>query len=106
MTATGDTLVATDNIIVIATALSTTAAMIDFVDGVTMTTAAIASASFVVAWGDGSDTYVTLVDAIGAGSATAVTLASGGHTITVSTLAVLQGVTPGALVAANFDFIT
>lgn len=106
MTATGDTLVATDNIIVIATALSTTAGMLDFLDGVTMTTAAIASATFVVAWGDGSDTYVTLVDAIGGGSAGAVTLASGGHTLSASTLAVLQGVTPGALVAANFDFIT
>ncbi len=105
MTATGDTLVATDNVIVIATAMSTTAGMLDFLDGVTMTTAAQGSATYVVAWTDGTDTYVSLVDAIGAGSAGATTLASGGHTLSTTTLAVLQGVTPGSLVAANFDFV-
>jgi len=105
MTATGDTLVATDNVILIATAQANTAAMLTFLDGVTLTTAAIASAEFVVAWTDGTDTYVTVVDAIGDGSAGATTLASGGHTLSANTLAVLAGVTPGSLVAANFDFV-
>jgi len=98
-------LVATDNIFVIGTAMASTAAMLDFFDGLALTTAAQASSTFVVAWMNGSDTYVTLVDAIGAGSAAATTLASGGHTLSTTTLAVLQGVSAGALAAANFDFI-
>jgi hypothetical protein len=78
--------------------------MLDFLDGITLTTAAIATASFVVAWTDGADSYITLVDASDAGSATATTLASAGHTWSTQTLAAISGITPGALVAANFDF--
>jgi len=57
-----------------------------------------ANGNLVVVWFDGSDTQVSLVSL--AAGASAVATAS-----TVTTLATLQGVTPGALVAANFDFI-
>lgn len=103
---TGTTLAAADNVIVIATAFANTAAMQTFLStGIALASAAIATATFVVAWTDGSDTYVSLVGATGAGSAGATTLASGGHTLSTTTLAVLQGVTPGALAAVNFDFV-
>ena len=102
---TATALDALDNIIVIGTALASTAAMLDFIDGVSLATAAQASSSFVIAWGDGTNTYVSVVDALDTGSAAATTLASAGHTLTVSTLVQISGVTPGALVAANFDFI-
>lgn len=106
VTATGVTLAATDNVIVIGTAFSTTAAMQTFVStGIALASAAVATANMVVAWTDGSDTYVSLLEATGAGSAGATTFGSGGHTLTTTTLATLEGVTPGALAAANFDFI-
>jgi len=103
--ATTGTLAAGDNVIVIAATLGTTAAMLDFLDGIALASAAVASASFVVAWGDGTNTYISIVDALDAGSAGATTLASAGHTLSVATLAQLSNTTAGALVAANFDFI-
>ena len=102
---TATALDAADNIIVIGTAMANTAAMLDFLDGVSLATAAQASSSFVIAWGDGTNTYVSIVDALDAGSAAATTLASAGHTLSVSTIVQLSGMTPGALVAANFEFI-
>lgn len=95
----------TDNVFVIGTALATTAAMLDFFDGVSLATAAQGSSEFIVAWTDGTDTYITIVDAIGAGSAAATTLASGAHTLSAATLVTISGVSAGALVAANFDFV-
>jgi len=106
ITGTGTTLAAADNVIVIGTAFASTAAMQTFLStGVALASAAVATATFVVVWTDGSDSYVSLLGATGAGSAAATTLGSGGHTLSTTTLAVLQGVTPGALVAANFDFV-
>jgi len=106
ITAAATTLVATDNVIVLGTAFGSTSDMTSFFDDISFATAAMASANILVAWTDGTDSYVTLVDADGAGSAAATTLASAGHTITTSTLATLEGVTPGALDTTNFDFIT
>ena len=94
----------TDNVIVIGTALASTAAMIDFIDNVSLATAAQSSGSYVVAWGDGTDTYISILDVLDPGSAGANTFSSASATISVGTLAQLSGVTPGALVAANFDF--
>jgi hypothetical protein len=68
-------------------------------------TASVATAGFVVAWSDGnSDTYISYVDAVDAGSA-GLTLGSAGHVLSEVTLAVISGVTPGALNAANFVFV-
>ncbi len=105
-TGSSATLAVDDNLIVLGTAFANTAAMQSFFNtGVILGSAAIASANFLVAWTDGSDTYVSLLDAADAGSANATTLGSAGHTITTTTLAVISGVTPGALNAVNFDFV-
>ena len=55
--------------------------------------------SIVVVWTDGLDSYVTLATA-GAGKSGTDAIITG----TLNTVATLTGVTPGALVAANFDF--
>jgi hypothetical protein len=106
-TGSSATLAIDDNVIVFGTAFANTAAMQSFFNtGVILASAAVGSANFLVAWTDGTDTYVSLLDAsIAAGSAGATTLASAGHTITTTTLAVISGVTPGALNAVNFDFV-
>jgi hypothetical protein len=56
--------------------------------------------SIVVVWTDGFDSYVSLATAA-AGKSGADAIITG----TLNTVAVLNGVTPGALVAANFDFV-
>ena len=105
-TGSSATLAVDDNLIVLGTAFANTAAMQSFFNtGIILGSAAIASANFLVAWTDGTDTYVSLLDAADAGSAGATTLGSGGHTLTTTTLAVISGVTPGALNAVNFDFV-
>ena len=58
--------------------------------------------SLVVVWTDGSDSYVSILGAT-AGASGANALIENGSAM--STIAILQGVTPGALVAANFDFV-
>jgi len=97
-------LTTTDNVIVIGTAFASTAAMTTFMStAIALGTAnLVGSGNFIVTWTDGSDSYLSLVgfDNDTSGHAT---LASA--TLTTQTLAVLQGVTPGALVAANFDFV-
>ena len=55
--------------------------------------------SIVVVWTDGLDSYVTLATAAAGKSGTDAII-----TGTLNTVATLTGVTPGALVAANFDF--
>jgi len=106
ITGTGTTLAAADNVVLIGTAMSNTAAMISFFStGIALASAAVATATFVVAWTDGTDTYVSLLGATGAGSAGATTLGSGGHTVTTTTLVTLSGVTPGAFATGNFDFV-
>jgi len=98
-------MVATDNVIIFQSAYATTALFlaaiasggareIAFAGG----TAAAAAGNLVVVWTNGSEAQVATVS-IAAG-ASAVSADS-----VVNVLATLQGVTPGALVAANFDFV-
>lgn len=56
--------------------------------------------SIVVVWTDGTDSYVSLATAA-AGKSGADAIITG----TINTVAILSGVTPGALVATNFDFV-
>ena len=56
--------------------------------------------SIIVVWTDGTDSYVSLATAA-AGKSGADAIITG----TLNTVATLSGVTPGALVAANFDFV-
>lgn len=101
------TLTETDNIIVFGTAFATTAAMQAFMNtGIIFASAAIATAGFICVWSDGNNAaYISYVDAVDAGSAGATTLSSASHTLSTTTLAVLNGVTPGQLNAANFTFV-
>jgi len=57
--------------------------------------------SLVIVWTDGTDSYVSLVGV----EATAGTNALVSGVANIQTVAQLAGVTPGALVAANFDFV-
>ncbi len=100
------TLTDTDNVIVIGTALATTAAMESLVKTLVFGSAALAgSGSLVVAWASAGDTNVSLVH-FDVGSAQGGTTASLiTATLSTDTLAVISGVTPGALVAANFAFV-
>jgi S-layer protein len=97
------TIAATDNILVLTTALANTAAMIGFVaSGITFTSAIAGSGNVAIAWTDGSDTIISLIHYSASGT---TTLAASTASMTVASLAVISGVTPGALVAANFDFV-
>jgi hypothetical protein len=94
---------AADNMIVLASAFANTASMIAaIVDGGTQEIGLAATATtgmgYLIAWTDGNDTYVSLLNVSGA---TGLNLTTG----SIETLTVLSGVTPGALVAANFDFV-
>jgi len=98
------TIGATDNIIVLTTAFATTATMLNFVDSeITFATALAGSGNAVVVWTNGSDSYLSLIDFDVTGGET--TLASGSAALVVNTLAEISGVTPGAMVAANFEFV-
>jgi len=97
------TIAATDNIIVVTTAMANTAAIIGFVaSGITFTSAIAGTGEVAVVWTDGIDSYVSLLAFSASGT---TTLAASTASMSISTLAQLQGVTPGALVAANFDFV-
>jgi hypothetical protein len=94
---------AADNVIVLQSAFASTAGMIAaIVDGGTqeiqLNATAVTGNTFIIVWTDGVDSYVSELSVSGA---TAQQLSTGGLT----TLAVITGVTPGALVAANFDFV-
>ncbi len=107
VTAGTATVLAADNILVLGTGLNSTAAMETFLKtGVILGSAAMAaSGGLVVAWTDGTDSYVSIVnfDVASAQAGTTGSLASAA--LSTITLATLSGVTPGALVAANFDFV-
>jgi len=102
------TLNASANLILFTTAYANTAALItDAQADITNATATKTSGTFLIGWTDGSDTYVSLLSFEEGASATdglaGLASASG---VTVTTLASLQGVTPGALLAAaNFDVV-
>ncbi len=100
---TTSTMTGADNIILLGSAFATTAGMIAaVVDGGTqeiiLNGTAVTGSTFTIVWTDGSDSYVSLLQVSGA---TGLSLTTG----SVTTLAQLSGVTPGALVAANFDFV-
>jgi hypothetical protein len=97
------TMTAADSIILLGSAFATTAGMIAaIVDGGTqeiiLNGTAATGSTYTIVWTDGNDSYVSLLQVSGA---TGLSLTTG----SVSTLAVISGVTPGALVAANFDFV-
>jgi len=97
------TMTAADNIILLGSAFATTAGMIAaIVDGgtqeIVLNGTAATGSTYTIVWTDGTDSYVSLLQVSGA---TGLSLTTG----SVSTLAVINGVTPGALVAANFDFV-
>jgi len=98
-------LAATDNVVIMGSAFASTAGLLAAIaSGGTQEiafdggTAAADAGNLVVTWSDGTDTYVSLV-AVDAGASGISADAA------VSTLAILSGVTPSALVAANFDFV-
>lgn len=104
---TGFTFASNAEIMVLTTAYASTATMIaDLASG--SGTVTLSSGTFVsgqeilIAWSDGNDTLLSVGTVLTSGG---VTMASGSLTVTDSTLAAIQGVTPGALVAANFEFV-
>jgi len=108
VTAGTATVLAADNILVLGTALGTTAAMETFLKtGIILGSAAMAaSGGLLVAWTDGTDSYISIVNfdvASAQGGGTTGTLISAA--LSTITLTQLSAVTPGALVAANFDFV-
>jgi hypothetical protein len=62
----------------------------------------VSGAKLLVVWTDGADSYVSVATNMSSGG---TTMASGSLTVTDATLAQISGVTPGALVAANFAFV-
>lgn len=106
---TSSAMAATANIVVMTSAAASTAAMINQVSSQLSFGSAMASAqsnNILVVWTDGTDSYLTTV-VVGLTGATSTTtaFASAASVTAGNTLAVLQGVSPGALVAANFDFV-
>jgi S-layer protein len=101
------TLGASANIILFTTAYASTAALItDAKADITLSTATLTSGDFFAVWTDGTDAYISQIHIEEGASATdgIATLASASG-VTVTTFATLSGVSAGALVAANFDFV-
>jgi hypothetical protein len=97
------TLAAGDNIIVLGSAIASAGAVSAWLaTNVALSSSNAVTGSMVVVWTDGNgDTTVSLV---GHTALSTANFKSGGL-ISITDLAVLEGVTPGALVAANFDFV-
>jgi len=95
---------AVNGVVVNSTAFASTASFISAIATggsleISVGTALGVSGNLLVTWTDGSDTYISLISvSTGASAGDAAYDASGFYT-----LAQLQGVTPGALIAANFD---
>lgn len=102
------TINASANMLLFTTAYANTAAMLaDATADLTLSTATLTSGTFLLSWTDGNDTFVSLLSFEEGASGTdgIATLASASG-VSIVTLAQIQGVTPGALVAAtNFDFV-
>jgi hypothetical protein len=101
-------LAATGSIILFTTGYASTAALItDAMADLTLASALVAaSGQFLIAWTDGTDTLVsTLSFNEGASAGADLTTLASASAVTVTTLATLSGVTPGALVAANFEIM-
>jgi hypothetical protein len=104
---TGFTMASGDNLIRLTTAYASTATMIaDLASGSGKATLSsgtfVSGAKLLVVWTDGADSYVSVATNMSSGG---TTMASGSLTVTDATLAQISGVTPGALVAANFAFV-
>ncbi len=104
---TGFSMSSANNVILLTTAYASTATMIaDLASGSGKAT--LSSGTFVsggkllVAWSDATSSYISVATNMSSGG---TTMASGSLTVTDATLAQISGVTPGALVAANFAFI-
>jgi hypothetical protein len=102
----GGTALVGDNIVVVAgTAYASVTAMAAGLasggaNAVVLGASAAAAGNLVVAWSDGTSSYVSLLNISNSENSFLGTAAD------VVTLATLSGVTPGALVAANFAFTT
>jgi fibronectin-binding autotransporter adhesin len=104
---TGFTMASANNLIRLTTAYASTATMVaDLASGSGKAT--LASGTFVsggkllVVWSDGTDSYVSVATNMSSGG---TTMASGSLTVSDATLVQIAGVTPGALVAANFVYV-
>ncbi len=98
------TLDTADNVIVLGTGFDSNASALSFLtSGITFTTAVAGDGSWLVVYGTGSDTVVSVLSVSTATSL--LTLASGSAALSLTQLAVISGVTPGALVAGNIDIV-
>jgi len=87
---------ASGSLIVFSTAFANVAAVTAFVAQLD-SSSAVAGDDILIVWSDGGgDTNVSVI------SFDSANLASG---VSLTNVAVLQGVTPGALIAANFDIV-
>lgn len=98
------TLNVADNVIVLGTGFDSNASALDWIDNnITFATALAGDGSFLVVYGTGSDTIVSVLEMSTATSL--LTLASGSGALSLTQIAIISGVTPGALVAANIDIV-
>lgn len=98
------TLDTADNVIVLGTGFDSNASALSFLtSGITFTTAVAGDGSWLVVYGTGSDTVVSVLSVSTATSL--LTLASGSAALSLTQMAVISGVTPGALVAGNIDIV-
>jgi hypothetical protein len=103
------TMVSTDNMVKLTSAFATTAAMLTaIIDGgtqeINLAGTGVTSQQLLIVWSDGEDSYIStmMLGGTGASAKVLTSIGSGGNVFT--TLAQLEGVTPGALLAVNFDF--
>jgi len=96
---------ATTTVLRYTTAIASETDLISAMKGDITLAASASAASFLELWSDGNgDTYVSVVDYASKGASHELTLGSA-SAMSVTTLATLDGITPGAIVAANLDFI-
>ena len=101
MISAATTLNTSDSVIMLATAFDSNSSALDFVDtNVTFTTALAGEGSFLVVYTTGTDSIIASLRMETATSLT--TLASGSASLTLTQVAIISGITPGALVAADF----
>jgi len=104
---TASAMAAGTNVIVMTSAAANTAAVVDQLSAqVSFGSANMATGTdydFAVVWTDGTDSYVSIATVSGTSGGASFKSASG---VSISsTLVTLDGITPGELVAANFDFV-
>jgi len=107
LSSTSSAMAAGTNVIVMTSAAANTAAIVNQLSAqVSFGSANMATATdydFAVVWTDGTDSYVSIATVSGTSGGASFASASG---VSISnTLVTLDGITPGELVAANFDFV-